>query len=71
MGPILGALFGAFVYDAVLYTGEENIVTRSFVIFYSLFYLLNLIIRGDHIRQRFLHRRSNSAQRILKADDAV
>lgn len=35
MGPILGTLFGAFVYDAVLYTGEENIVTGSFVIFYS------------------------------------
>ena len=35
MGPILGTLFGAFVYDAVLYTGEENIVTRSFVIFYA------------------------------------
>ena len=35
MGPILGgALFGAFVYDAFLYTGEENILTRSFVIFY-------------------------------------
>jgi len=29
MSPILGALFGAFVYDAFLYTGEENIVTRS------------------------------------------
>jgi len=53
MGPILGALFGAFVYDAFLYTGEENIVTKS----------------CDRFRQRFLHRRS--AQRKLKADDAV
>jgi len=29
MGPILGSMFGAFVYDAFLYTGEENVVTRS------------------------------------------
>ena len=35
MGPILGTLFGAFVYDAVLYTEEENILTRPFVIFYA------------------------------------
>jgi len=39
MGPILGALFGAFVYDAFLYTGEENILKRS----------------GDFFRQRFFH----------------
>lgn len=39
MAPILGALFGAFVYDAFLYTGEENILNRS----------------GDRFRQRFLH----------------
>jgi len=39
MGPILGALFGAFVYDAFLYTGEENILERP----------------GDRFRQRFLH----------------
>ncbi|KAF8799028.1 aquaporin [Phlegmacium glaucopus] len=33
MGPILGALFGAFVYDAFLYTGEDSILNRPFVIF--------------------------------------
>lgn len=42
MGPILGALFGAFVYDAVLYAGEENIFTQSFVIFLSIALLLYL-----------------------------
>jgi len=39
MGPILGALFGAFVYDAFLYTGEENILKQS----------------DDRFPQRFLH----------------
>lgn len=42
MGPILGTQFGAFVYDAVLYTGEENIVTRSFVIFLFIVLLVYL-----------------------------
>ena len=42
MGPILGALFGAFVYDAVLCAGEENIFTQSFVIFLSIALLLYL-----------------------------
>ena len=69
MGPILGALFGAFVYDAFLYTGEENILTRSFVIFLSIVLLINLFfnIRGDRFRQRFLH----GLQRRVDADNAV
>jgi hypothetical protein len=63
MGPILGTLFGAFVYDAILYTGEENILTRSFVILYPKFYsLLTLLISCDH---------GSSAQRRLEDDDAV
>ena len=48
MSPILGALFGAFVYDAFLYTGEENIVARSFVIFFiSLVQLVYLPVFTD------------------------
>ena len=42
MGPILGTLFGAFVYDAFLYTGEDNSVTRSVVIFLSIVQLVYL-----------------------------
>ena len=42
MGPILGTLFGAFVYDAFLYTGEENIVTRSYVCFIHPYYSTTL-----------------------------
>ena len=30
MGPILGGLFGAFLYDALLYTGEDNIFAKRF-----------------------------------------
>ncbi|KAF9525543.1 putative aquaporin 4 [Crepidotus variabilis] len=33
MGPILGALFGAFVYDAFLFTGEESIFNKPCVPF--------------------------------------
>jgi len=39
IGPILGALFGASLYDAFLYTGEENIFCRP----------------GGPFRQRSLH----------------
>ena len=44
MGPVLGAMFGAFVYDAFLYTGEENILNRLFVIFLSIVPLMNLYL---------------------------
>ena len=40
MGPILGGLFGAFLYDAFLYTGEDNIFAKRFAhITYPKFWL--------------------------------
>jgi hypothetical protein len=37
MGPILGGLFGACIYDAFLYTGENNIFAKQFVHHFSSF----------------------------------
>jgi hypothetical protein len=67
MGPVLGTLFGAFVYDAFLYTGEENILNRLFVIFLSFgsTHELTFNIRGGRFQQRL------RGQRRLEADDAV
>ena len=42
MGPILGALFGAFVYDAFLYAGDDNTLDQSFVVFLSISLPMNL-----------------------------
>jgi hypothetical protein len=38
MGPILGGLFGACIYDAFLYVGEDNIFKAKQFVYCFLFF---------------------------------
>ncbi|CAA7262912.1 unnamed protein product [Cyclocybe aegerita] len=55
MGPILGALFGAFVYDAFLYTGDDSVINKP----------------NAQARRRNLHAQSTQRRQIPVADEIV
>ncbi|KAJ3513492.1 hypothetical protein NLJ89_g2913 [Agrocybe chaxingu] len=55
MGPILGALFGAFVYDAFLYTGDDSVINKP----------------NAQARRRHLRAQSEQRKRMPVTDEIV